>query len=106
MIGSGFWLIWKAWGVLHAAQQNGQFAITGPYDRIRHPQHAGFMLILVGFLLQWPTIPTLVMFPVLVFVYRRSPFLKSARCGRILDRFGMPTPPTRPDSFRFGAAQS
>jgi len=25
----------------------------------------------VGFLLQWPTLPTLVMFPVLVLVYRR-----------------------------------
>jgi protein-S-isoprenylcysteine O-methyltransferase Ste14 len=29
------------------------------------------MAIMVGFLLQWPTIPTLVMFPVLVYVYRR-----------------------------------
>jgi protein-S-isoprenylcysteine O-methyltransferase Ste14 len=26
---------------------------------------------MVGFLLQWPTLPTLVMFPILVVVYRR-----------------------------------
>jgi protein-S-isoprenylcysteine O-methyltransferase Ste14 len=29
------------------------------------------MLIMVGFLLQWPTLATLVMFPVLVCFYRR-----------------------------------
>jgi protein-S-isoprenylcysteine O-methyltransferase Ste14 len=26
---------------------------------------------MIGFLLQWPTIPTLIMFPVLVYVYAR-----------------------------------
>ncbi len=36
-----------------------------------HLQCAGFLLIMIGFLLQWPTISTLVMFPVLVFVYWR-----------------------------------
>ena len=29
------------------------------------------MAIMIGFLLQWPTIPTLVMFPILLLVYRR-----------------------------------
>jgi protein-S-isoprenylcysteine O-methyltransferase Ste14 len=38
---------------------------------VRHPQYAGFIAIMVGFLLQWPTLPTLVMFPILVVVYRR-----------------------------------
>jgi hypothetical protein len=32
---------------------------------------ASYVLIMIGFLLQWPTIPTLVMFPVLVLVYTR-----------------------------------
>ena len=71
VIGGGFWLIASAWGVLHEAQRGGRLATTGPYTRIRHPQYAGFMLIMAGFLLQWPTIPTLVMFPVLAFVYWR-----------------------------------
>ncbi|MBI2773663.1 MAG: isoprenylcysteine carboxylmethyltransferase family protein, partial [Chloroflexi bacterium] len=44
---------------------------TGAYAWVRHPQYAGFLLVMVGFLLQWPTIPTLVMFPVLVVAYRR-----------------------------------
>jgi protein-S-isoprenylcysteine O-methyltransferase Ste14 len=67
----GFWLIAAAWGVLHAAAQRGTLATTGPYAWLRHPQYLGFLLIMVGFLLQWPTIPTLAMFPVLAYVYAR-----------------------------------
>lgn len=67
----GLWLIAAAWRVLHAAQRGGTLATTGPYTWVRHPQYAGFLLIMTGFLLQWPTLPTLVMFPVLVWVYRR-----------------------------------
>ena len=36
---------------------------------MRHPQYAAFVLIMFGFLLQWPTIPTLVMFPILLVVF-------------------------------------
>ena len=36
---------------------------------MRHPQYVGFVLIMFGFLLQWPTLLTLAMFPVLVFMY-------------------------------------
>lgn len=43
----------------------------GPYARVRHPQYVGFVLILFGFLLQWPTILKLAMFPVLVIMYVR-----------------------------------
>jgi protein-S-isoprenylcysteine O-methyltransferase Ste14 len=71
LIGGGFWLIGAAWSRLHAAAQVGRLATGGPYARLRHPQYAGFIAIMVGFLLQWPTLPTLVIFPVLVVVYRR-----------------------------------
>lgn len=71
LIGGGFWLISAAWRVLWRAQRDGHLAVTGPYSRIRHPQYAGFLLIMIGFLAQWPTILTLLMFPVLVFAYRR-----------------------------------
>jgi protein-S-isoprenylcysteine O-methyltransferase Ste14 len=70
-IGGGFWLIASAWRVLYAAQSQQVLVMTGPYARVRHPQYAGLVLIMAGFLLQWPTIATLVMFPVLVLVYRR-----------------------------------
>ena len=70
-IGGGFWLIAAAWRVLFAAQRAGRLAMTGAYTRVRHPQYVGLILIMVGFLLQWPTFATLLMFPVLVYVYWR-----------------------------------
>jgi protein-S-isoprenylcysteine O-methyltransferase Ste14 len=36
---------------------------------VRHPQYVGFVLIMLGFLLQWPTLVTLMMFPILVTMY-------------------------------------
>jgi protein-S-isoprenylcysteine O-methyltransferase Ste14 len=70
-IGGGFWLIASAWRVLFDAQRKGQLATIGLGARIRHPQYAGFITIMIGFLLQWPTLPTLVMFPILLLVHRR-----------------------------------
>ena len=70
-IGGGFVLISAGWKVLYEAQQQHQLAVTGVYARIRHPQYVGFVLVLFGFLLQWPTLLTLAMFPVLVFMYVR-----------------------------------
>ena len=67
----GFWLIAAAWKRLLAAQKADRLATDGPYARVRHPQYLGFVLIMVGFLLQWPTLATLVMFPVLLVVYHR-----------------------------------
>lgn len=67
----GFWLLSSAWKVLYAAQRSHQLATTGPYARVRHPQYIGFALIMAGFLLQWPTLVTLAMFPVLLFMYWR-----------------------------------
>jgi len=70
-IGGGFILISAAWKVLYEAQKRRELATTGPYSYVRHPQYVGFVLIMFGFLLQWPTVLTLVMFPVLVFMYAR-----------------------------------
>ena len=67
----GFFVLAKAWPVLWKAQGEHHLAETGPYHWIRHPQYVGFLLIMAGFLLQWPTLLTLVMFPILVFAYTR-----------------------------------
>jgi protein-S-isoprenylcysteine O-methyltransferase Ste14 len=71
LILGGFVLLASAWRVLHAAQQRDGLATTGPYEHIRHPQYAAFILIVTGFLLQWPTILTLAMYPILVYMYVR-----------------------------------
>ncbi|MCL4315288.1 MAG: isoprenylcysteine carboxylmethyltransferase family protein [Gammaproteobacteria bacterium] len=70
-IGGGFWLLAAAWKVLYAAQRAHALATSGPYAYIRHPQYAAFVLIMFGFLLQWPTVLTLAMFPVLAYMYVR-----------------------------------
>lgn len=67
----GFFLLASAWNVLHKAQQNRQLARAGWYAKCRHPQYIAFIIIMFGFLLQWPTIPTVIMFPILVVVYVR-----------------------------------
>lgn len=69
LIVAGFWLLASAWKVLYDAQRAHRLATTGAYARVRHPQYIGFVLIMTGFLLQWPTLVTLVMYPILVVMY-------------------------------------
>lgn len=70
-IAGGFMVISNAWYVLYKAQREKTLATTGPYSYVRHPQYVGFIMVMFGFLLQWPTILTLLMFPVLVWMYIR-----------------------------------
>lgn len=81
----GFILLASAWKVLYEAQRTRSLATTGPYAYVRHPQYAGFILIMLGFLLQWPTILTLLMFPVLVYMYIR---LSRREEQEVLTEFG------------------
>lgn len=71
LVFAGFYITYKAWQVLHTVQKEGKLATTGPYALVRHPQYDGFVMVMFGFLLMWPTILTLIMFPILVFVYIR-----------------------------------
>lgn len=71
LIFGGIWVLWSSWRVLLAAQRAGEVATTGPYGHIRHPQYAAFILAMLGFFLQWPTIVTAAMFPILWVLYVR-----------------------------------
>ena len=100
---AGFWMTSAGWRVLFQAQRNGELATTGLYARMRHPQYAGLLLVMAGFLLQWPTIPTLVMFPVLAWTYRRLAVREerdaAAAFGERWDEYARRTPrfmPRRP----------
>ena len=71
LILGGFLMLGSAWSVLYAAQRAHRLATKGLYATVRHPQYLGFIIIMLGFLLQWPTLLTLAMFPILVLMYVR-----------------------------------
>lgn len=71
LIIGGFFMLSNAWHVLWKAQRRHKLASSGIYARIRHPQYVAFIAIMLGFLLQWPTLPTLIMFPILTATYVR-----------------------------------
>jgi protein-S-isoprenylcysteine O-methyltransferase Ste14 len=96
----GFLLISAGWRVLYDAQRKGELATTGPYAYIRHPQYVGFILVMFGFLLQWPTLLTLAMFPVLVWMYVRLARAEErevrAEFGDVYAGYAARTPPWFP----------
>jgi protein-S-isoprenylcysteine O-methyltransferase Ste14 len=96
LIGGGFWLLSRAWPVLYQAQRRGELARTGPYARIRHPQYVGFALIMTGFLVQWPTLLTVALYPVMVITYVRLAIHEErdtlARFGAVYERYAAMVP--------------
>lgn len=71
LVFGGFLILSYAWHTLWKAQRRHTLASTGIYARMRHPQYIAFVVIMLGFLLQWPTLPTLIMFPILTYMYVR-----------------------------------
>ncbi len=95
-LGGGFWILSAAWPVLFKAQRAGKMAVTGIYAKMRHPQYVGFITIMFGFLLQWPTIPTMVLFPILTYMYIRLARKEEADArsefGKAYDDYAMYVP--------------
>jgi len=71
LIIGGLILISASWKMLYQATKEQTIARTGPYKYIKHPQYVGFVIIIFGFLMQWPTLPTLIMAPILIIMYIR-----------------------------------
>jgi protein-S-isoprenylcysteine O-methyltransferase Ste14 len=63
---------------------------------VQHPQYVGFILVLLGFLLQWPTLLTLLMFPLLVAMYVHLAHTEEAEVrkifGSVYDSYAAVTP--------------
>ena len=108
LIGGGFMFIAAAWRVLFEAQKRRELVTIGPYAYVRHPQYVGFVLVLLGFLVQWPTILTLAMFPVLVVMYVRLARIEErevrAEFGAEYDRYAARVPAFIPAWPWFGRA--
>lgn len=102
-IGGGLFLLAGAWRVLYSAQRSGLLATSGPYSFLRHPQYVAFVLIMLGFLVQWPTLLTLLMFPVLVIMYVRLALTEerevAASFGEAYASYAAATPRFLPHMF-------
>jgi protein-S-isoprenylcysteine O-methyltransferase Ste14 len=100
LIFGGFVLLSAAWKALYEAQRDQKLATSGSYAYVRHPQYDGFILIMLGFLLQWPTLLTLVMFPILLTMYirlaRREEREVLKEFGEAYSRYAAVTPPFFP----------
>jgi protein-S-isoprenylcysteine O-methyltransferase Ste14 len=96
LIFGGFILLAKSWGILYEAQRRHELAASGPYAYVRHPQYLAFIMIMLGFLLQWPTLVTLILFPILVYMYvrlaRREERDAIAEFGDLYTRYANRTP--------------
>ena len=82
LVTGGFYLLASSWKVLFQAQREKSLATSGPYRYVRHPQYDAFVLIMFGFLLLWPTLLTLLMFPVLLWMYVRLAKREEAEVAR------------------------
>lgn len=85
LISGGIILLGASWKVLYHAVKKNSLATAGPYKYLRHPQYLALILVIIGFLLQWPTIMTLLMAPVLIWRYIN---LAKSEEKQIQEKFG------------------
>ena len=65
----GIVIMGKGWKKIHAAGR--ELVTDGIYSRLRHPQYSGLFLVSIGLMIQWPTLVTLLLWPVMLLVYYR-----------------------------------
>ena len=80
---AGFVLLSKGWRQVHGA--GGRMVADGLYAYVRHPQYTGLFLVITGFLVQWPTLLTVLMAPILLYAYVR---LARSEERHMLKQFG------------------
>ena len=66
---TGLLLIVKGWVRIYFASDT--LITDGIYRLMRHPQYTGIFLAVFGQLIHWPTIPTLLLSPLIVWLYVR-----------------------------------
>ena len=69
IIAVGASLVAIGWATVYRGR--GELVTAGIYRYLRHPQYMGLILIVLAFNIQWPTLPTLLMAPVLIVMYSR-----------------------------------
>lgn len=64
-------IILVAWVTLYRNIKKDEIVTKGIYSYSRHPQYLGFLMIIIGWLIGWPTILTLVFATILIYMYIR-----------------------------------
>ncbi|GJL61716.1 MAG: isoprenylcysteine carboxyl methyltransferase [Nitrospirales bacterium] len=81
----GISLLIEGWREVYQATQAKRLATNGLYGLVRHPQYTGIFLAIFGQLIHWPTLPTLALFPVVVWAYYR---LAKKEEQEMIEKFG------------------
>ena len=81
----GIALIIMGWRRIYSAQREDTLVTGGVYSYMRHPQYTGIYLVLFGQLIHWPTLPTLLLFPPIVYLYY---YLAKREEKAMLEKFG------------------
>ena len=81
----GISLLIEGWREVYVATKAKRLATDKLYAVVRHPQYTGIFLAVFGQLIHWPTIPTLVLFPVIVWAYYR---LSKREERQMIEEFG------------------
>jgi protein-S-isoprenylcysteine O-methyltransferase Ste14 len=69
LILSGWYAIYKKYWSKETGK--GALVTSGIYRYIRHPQYTGLLLMSLGMLIEWATLPMLILYPVMIFLYVR-----------------------------------
>ncbi|MFQ5708615.1 MAG: methyltransferase family protein [bacterium] len=90
---SGLLLIALGWRKIHKAQG---LVTTGIYRYLRHPQYTGIFLFTFGWILHWPSVITLIFWPILVGAYvwlaRREEQMVAEEFGEAYRAYAASTP--------------
>lgn len=81
----GISLLIEGWREVYYASREGRLATDRLYAVVRHPQYTGIFLAIFGQLIHWPTIPTLALFPAIIWAYYR---LAKREEAQMTERFG------------------
>ncbi|MER3457159.1 MAG: isoprenylcysteine carboxyl methyltransferase [candidate division GAL15 bacterium] len=104
---AGVLLVVLGWRELHRHRH--ELVTTGVYRSLRHPQYLGLVLITAGWLVHWPTLPGLVMWPMLTWAYvrqaRREEAELARRYGAAYEAYARTTPAWLPRSTPLAAVQ-
>ena len=79
----GIFFVVFGWRKIYKAKE--KLVTTGIYAQTRHPQYLGFLLLTGGVVFLWPTFSTLLMWPILLFLYHR---LAEEEGQKLEEKFG------------------